>query len=351
MLNAVVVDNVQKIQDEVAALRQENSDLHATNALLRQEVAEARLAADAISRQSAACRQSAARRPWSGAFLRHGVRRLWRRLRPVSGMRPTIGVFLHLYYADLAVEFAAAIARVPEPKRLYISTDTAEKAASIAQAFAAGGETRADIRVFPNRGFDIGPFLVGFREEIGRQDLVLRLHGKKSTQLGDAAGAAWRRQLVDALLGDTERIQAILRAFRSRPDLGMVYPEHWAGLYRLYDAPIAIGSNLVTMAKLLDRYAVPLPAHFPIEFPSGSMFWCRPRALAPWMRFDFSWDSFEESREEARDASLAHALERLFLFGCGLEGMTWARADAMPRPEAGEDASSVRMDFSLKKTR
>jgi len=332
MQNFTVTDNEIKLQNKLAALRQENSDLHATNATLRQQVAEARLEAAAVSRQITYFRQLAARGPWSLGSLSLRMRRWLRRLATPPGKPATVGVFLHLYYDDLAAEFATSLARIPEPKRIYISTDTAEKAASIAQAFAVEGGAPADIRVFPNRGFDVGPFLVGFREEIGRNDLVLRLHGKKSTQLGEAAGTAWRHELLDALVGDAERIQTILQAFRHWPDLGMVYPEHWEGLYRLYDAPIAIGSNLVRMAELLARYAVPLPANLPIEFPSGSMFWCRPKALAPWLRFDFSWDSFEESREGVRDASLAHALERLFLFGCGLEGLTWARADALPRP-------------------
>ena len=319
-------------QAELAALRQENSDLHATNAVLRQQVAVARVETSVVSRQAEHYRYLATQKIEKPGFVRAGAHRLKRLLKTLC-KKQTIGVFLHLYYPDLAPEFATAIARVPEPKRIHISTDTAEKAAVIAEAFAAGGRT-PDVRVFPNRGFDIGPFLVGFREEIGRYDVLLRLHGKKSTQLGEAAGTAWRRELVESLIGDEARIKAILQAFRRWPQLGMVYPAHWEGLYQLYDSPIAIGSNLTQMAELLHRYAVPLPANFPIEFPSGSMFWCRPKALAPWLRFQFTWESFDETREVARDASLAHALERLFLFGCGLEGLTWARADAVSQSGA-----------------
>lgn len=246
----------------------------------------------------------------------------------------TIGVFVHLYYDDLAPELAGYINRIEPAKRVYISTDTSDKAARIREAFATAGlEQETDVRVFPNRGFDIGPFLVGFAAEIGQHALILRLHGKKSAHLGEAAGTAWRQLLLDSLLGSPERIQAILAAFQHFPNLGLVCPEHWDGLYQLYDAPIAIGSNLTQMAALLARYDVPLAAGTPIDFPSGSMFWCRSQALAPWLRFGFSWESFEESGDEARDASLAHALERSFLFGCGLERLTWARANQLPTAE------------------
>lgn len=316
---------------ELAKLRQENQDLHGANAALRQDVAEARLEAAALARQAEQWRQRAGEGPWYLGRLRTWLGRSLRRLRTPRAERGAVGVFVHLFYADLAEEFVGYLARVPEPKRLYLSTDTADKAAHIERVVVAAGlADRTDLRVFPNRGFDVGPFLVGFREEIRRHELILRLHGKKSTQLGEA-GPVWRREILDSLLGDAQRVAAILSALRRRPELGLVFPEHWAGLYRLYDAPIAIGSNLVTMAKLLSRHGVELPANLPIEFPSGSMFWCRSRVLEPWLRFDFSWDSFEESREDVRDASLAHALERLFLFGCGLEGLTWARADALVR--------------------
>lgn len=323
---------------ELARLRQENQDLHGANAALRQDVAEERLKAAGLARQvehwrhqAEVLRQAMEQDPWHVRRLRTWLGRTLRQLRTPRAEREAVGVFVHLFYADLAEEFAGYLARVPEPKRLYLSTDTPDKAAHIERVVAAAGlADRADIRVFPNRGFDVGPFLVGFREEIRKHELILRLHGKKSTQLGEA-GPVWRREILDSLLGDAARIERILSTLRAQPELGMVFPEHWAGLYRLYDAPIAIGSNLVTMAKLLSRYDVALPDNLPIEFPSGSMFWCRSRVLEPWLRFDFSWDSFEESREDVRDASLAHALERLFLFGCGLEGLTWARADALVR--------------------
>lgn len=323
--------------EALARLRRENHSLHAINAALRQELAVAQGETAAVSRRErqltqelGAIRNSV---PWK---LLKPLRDVRRKLlghaagAPQAGPREAIGVFVHLYYDDLAPELAGYLCRIPEPKRVYVSTDTAEKAQRIADAFVAAGlGSVVDVRTFPNRGFDIGPFLVGFDKEIRQHALIVRLHGKKSSHLGEEAGTAWRRMLLDSLLGEAGRVDAILAAFNRYPDLGMVCPEHWDGLYRLYDAPIAIGSNLDKMAELLARYDVPLAAGTPVDFPSGSMFWCRPQALAPWLRFGFSWESFEESRDEARDASLAHALERLFLFGCGLEGLTWARANRL----------------------
>lgn len=349
------------LMEELSALRQENQDLHGVNATLRQELAVAQLETHAVAqRERFLTGQVNTLTQTLGAVqgsvswkitkpIRWARRRalaLRDKVRPVGPVRTepaatpapqdgaweTIGVFAHLYYEDLAPELAAYIARVPDPKRLYLSTNTPGKATRIQEAFARVlPDQQPEIRVFPNRGFDIAPFLVGFAAEIQRHALVVRLHGKKSSHLGEGAGATWRHMLLDSLLGDAARIQAILAAFRRFPDLGLVCPEHWDGLYQLYDTPIAMGSNLAKMAEVLARYDVPLTANTPIDFPSGSMFWCRSQALAPWLRFGFSWESFEESCDAVRDASLAHALERSFLFGCGLEGLTWARANALPR--------------------
>lgn len=341
-------------QTELSALRQENQDLHFVNAALRQQVAvaqleeasvaqqvaylrqtieqvaPARLTGAATSRQIAYLRKKISRSPWLILRLLGTIKEKILQLTQPKPLSESIGVFLHLYYDDLAAELATYIARVPEPKRIYISTDQPEKATHIAAVFAAAGlAAQTDVRVFPNRGYDVGPFLVGFCEEIRQHDILLRLHGKKSTQLGEAVGDAWRRQLLDSLVGDAERVRQIVAALRRTPDLGMVCPEHWEGLYRVYGTPFAIGSNWLKMGELLSRYAIALPPNMPIDFPSGSMFWCRRQALEPWLRFNFSWESFDESREDVRDASLAHALERLFLFGCGLEGLTWARANTL----------------------
>uniref|UniRef100_I2Q7R7 Lipopolysaccharide biosynthesis protein n=1 Tax=Desulfovibrio sp. U5L TaxID=596152 RepID=I2Q7R7_9BACT len=356
------------IRDERNALRRENTELHRENALLRQRIAVEMLQKATAIEHVNAVKHHENELEATTAGLRNEITKIyasssWRITKPLRQLRqllsrtgrplfrkqvpealstdppdnaaaqPTqpIGVFLHLYYEDLAGELAGYIGRVPDPKRVYVSTDTPEKAGHIRRVFTeAGLGEMTEIRVVPNRGFDIGPFLVGFGKEIQQHDIIVRLHGKKSTQLGEEAGTVWRRMLLDSLLGDATRVEAILAALRRRPDLGLVCPEHWDGLYALYESPIAIGSNLVRMAELLARYNVPLSAGTPIDFPSGSMFWCRRQALAPWLRFGFTWDSFETSGEEARDASLAHALERLFLFGCGLENLSWARADRLP---------------------
>lgn len=348
------------LMEELSALRQENHNLHGINAALRQQLAVGRLETDAVARRErhlngqveqldqrlASLHASVSwkvtkpirwARRW-GLALRDklppaAAARVQPRRKPVEQEETwgAIGVFAHIYYEDLAPELAAYVARVPEPRRVYLSTDTEAKATRIREACVAAGLGQAvDVRVFPNRGFDVAPFLVGFASEIERHALVVRLHGKKSSHLGEEAGTVWRRMLLDSLLGDDDRVKAILAAFRRLPHLGLVCPEHWDGLYRLYDAPISVGSNLAAMARLLGRYNVPLSAATPIDFPSGSMFWCRSAALAPWLRFGFSWESFEVSGEESRDASVAHAVERSFLFGCGLEGLTWARADRLP---------------------
>jgi lipopolysaccharide biosynthesis protein len=204
---------------------------------------------------------------------------------------------------------------------VYVSTTSELKASLIQMAFAREGIGNVVVKVLPNAGFDIGPFLFGFQEEIRRHDICLRLHSKKSTH-GDATfGIAWRRHIMRELLDDPNRVRIAVEGFLRHTELGMIVPAHWRGVGQ----HIGIGDNWVWFKWLLDRLGIAVDPEQPIDYPSGSMFWFRSAALEPLLALKLTSEDFAESNEENRDSTLAHGVERVFLFAAAKAGMTWAR--------------------------
>ena len=247
-----------------------------------------------------------------------------------TALSQSLGVFLHIYYPYVAGEMLACLRHLPESARIHISTDSDTKRDDLQRLFDKEGfGQRTELRVCPNRGWDIAPFLLGFEDRIPNYSLIVRLHSKRSGFLPEETGAAWRAMLYSSLAGSAGRVNAIMQAFADDPQLGMVCPPQAPH----YEGSVDCGANLSQMQKILRAHDILLQPGTPIDFPMGSMFWCRPEVLYPWLNGRFSYDDFAPtSGGGARDGSLAHALERLFFFGCGITGHSWARIQAFPDP-------------------
>lgn len=233
-----------------------------------------------------------------------------------------LGVFLHIYYTDIAQEMIEYLKNLPDKPHLHISTDTEEKKNILLHKFEDNDFSEyINIRVCPNRGWDIGPFLIEFGGVLPQYKLILRLHSKRSTQFFEEVGNNWRRMLFSSLAGSVDRVNGILHAFQQDPTLGMICPPVVA--HNVND--IHFGGNYATMRNLLMPYGIHLQPDTEINFPVGSMFWCRPVVLYPWLAKRFSYSDFSFTSEHERDGSLAHAMERLFFYGCGITGHYWAR--------------------------
>jgi len=157
-------------------------------------------------------------------------------LSALRGLEPRgrIAVVLHLFYPELWEEMREAIARISEPFDLLV---TLVKGSSdhmgplITESFE-----HACIVNFENRGRDIGPFMALVRSGVlFRYELICKVHAKRSNHRED--GDAWRRALIDGVLGSPTRVKQIVARFRADADLGMVLadrntyegPDRWAG--------------------------------------------------------------------------------------------------------------------------
>ena len=94
----------------------------------------------------------------------------------------------------------------------------------------------------------------------------------------------------------------IISEFYRDPSLGLVFPETqiWSAGPRIF----AIASTLAQRIGIDHA----LPIHF--NFPAGTMFWARPKALGPLFDLGFDWGDYPDEPLPS-DGTLLHALERL----------------------------------------
>ena len=97
-------------------------------------------------------------------------------------------------------------------------------------------------------------------------------------------------------------IRSVMSGFEEDRDLGLVFP----------DDPHVIGwdKNLAHAQELAGRMGLPLPLPRSINFPAGTMFWARSRALKPLFDLRLDWEDYPAEPLPV-DGSMLHAIERL----------------------------------------
>ncbi|WP_045760998.1 glycoside hydrolase family 99-like domain-containing protein [Xanthomonas albilineans] len=223
-------------------------------------------------------------------------------LRPSPNPTPRIAVVVHVWYIEALAAIAAALARWPQPPRIIVTTDAAHADAS-ASVMASHG-LASELRVHPNRGRDVLPFL----HEADRLcnegvDLVLKLHTKRSLHRHD--GERWTAELLASLSPPDDGPETCIRKFLEQPDLGLLAPRG-----HLLPLETYLGSNADELDFLAARLGIATRGE-DLRFPAGTMFWARLQALRPVLDAHLSPDDFQPEQAQT-DGTLAHALERAF---------------------------------------
>ncbi|WFP62236.1 rhamnan synthesis F family protein [Mesorhizobium sp. WSM4904] len=236
-----------------------------------------------------------------------------------------IAVIVHVFYTEVFPEILAALRNVGKDFSLYVSTVDNSKAAAVRRMCEENGFERIDIRIFENRGRDIAPKIVGFRDIYDRHEFFLHLHTKKSPHLSALEG--WRSYLIDNLIGSKEIVKSVFSIFMSNPKIGIIYPQHYAPIQ-----PMLNWGFDFNMAKgLLRRANWDLSKDSVLEFPSGSMFWGRSAALKPLLDLELSFDDFPDEVGQV-DGTLAHAIERSYLHFAECAGFSWLKIQKSTEP-------------------
>jgi len=235
--------------------------------------------------------------------------------RPLAPLK--IAVHGHFHYPELLPDFIRRLGRNGSSFDLYLSTTTQAKADDLAGTVAAFALNNVDIAVGGNRGRNLAPFLKGLCDgRYSGYDVVGHFHGKRSVHVDSTTGERWRNFLWEHLVGGQFAMaDLVLRAIADDPRLGLVFAED--PNLNGWDENLEIAEALAARMK----FRRPLPTHF--DFPIGTMFWARPRALEPLLRLELRDEDFPPEPLPI-DGTLLHALERIIPFAVEEAGFAYA---------------------------
>ena len=232
-----------------------------------------------------------------------------------------IAIQLHLFYVDLAEEFASYLKNMPFAFDLLLSIVDEGQKAHVEEVFTAKNIphlNRLIVRVVPNRGRDVAPFLIGFGDLLDDYDFIAHIHSKKSLYTGSEQ-VEWRNYLLDCLLGDAAKIRRIFALFVKRPNLGLLYPQPADNVPY---AAFTWLSNRAVGAKLLGILDVPNSPTAYFDFSAGTMFWARTKAIRRLYTSGLKLEDFAEEQHQ-NDGTIAHAVERVLALTVTAEGMDY----------------------------
>ena len=221
-----------------------------------------------------------------------------------------LAVVGHFFYIEQTEAILELLRKLPFEFDLYASAP--EGRSLRVQEFLTSffPEKKITFRTVPNRGYDIAPFVCEFRDVYPAYDLVLKVHTKKSSHTYGLKG--WGDYLLKNMVGSPEEVLAILKMFDEDKKLGLIYPEI-IPFFREEIAKDPWQGNWDICQEWGLRLGLPFRREMPLDFPAGSMFWFRPKALEPLLGLGLSFDDFPEGKYFHRNGTLAHAIERLFV--------------------------------------
>jgi lipopolysaccharide biosynthesis protein len=223
----------------------------------------------------------------------------------------------HFHYPELLPDLLGRLVQNQAHCDLFLTTTAAEKVEDLRHAARNYGRGKVEILLTPNRGRDIGAFLELKDRLSTGYDIIGHIHGKRSPLEGDRQmGERWRVFLWDNLsCCHAPMIDFILARFARDETLGIVFPED--------PNLVSWGENREIAERLMARMGLPalLPTHF--DFPVGTMFWARPRALKPLFDLALTWNDYPPE-PVPYDGTILHAIERLLPFVVRSGGYTYA---------------------------
>jgi lipopolysaccharide biosynthesis protein len=215
-----------------------------------------------------------------------------------------VAIHAHFFYPELASDFLCKIGSNNSRCDLLISTTEKAKMDQIYRRVQSYDRGDVSVRIVPNRGRDMGAFLTSFANDVLEYDVIGHLHSKRSLYIGDPTlGESWREFLWQHLLGSLfPMMDIIVEHFANDDRLGIVFPEE----LRLTGWDL----NQNIAACLAKRLGIEIPLWPFFDFPVGTMFWARPRALRSLFELNLDWQDYPEEPIPI-DGTILHALERL----------------------------------------
>ncbi len=247
-----------------------------------------------------------------------------------------VALIMHMHFPDLIDECLHYAMSMPDYADIYITTNSEEKRKMIEKAFSVM-PNKIDIKVTPNRGRDVGPFLVESREYIYNYDYICHTHDKKVGQARPLSiGQSFSYRCFENVLSSTVFVENVIDLLEKNSRMGIVMPPPPNHSDYYLTSGAEWGSSYEATCELAEMLGINVPMSADKEpiSPLGSVFWARTDALRK--LFDYPW-TYEAFPEEpvANDGTILHAVERIYSFAAQNNGYFagWLLSENMAQNE------------------
>ncbi len=224
-----------------------------------------------------------------------------------------IGVFGHFYFDDMFDEVISFLSNIPYNFDLFITTGCNSSEKRIHDKI---NKSKLKVNMFKtlvveNRGRDVAPWLLEFKEKHLDYDIALKIQTKKSSYAPENFGYKWNEYLMKSLLYSEEYVSGVINLFLNDKNLGIVYPSYPPIINLVTPHCYSSSTEECDFIKIwLKRLNLDPPAETnqPV-FPVGTMFWYRPKAIKKLINYNIKLKDFPDEPLPVKGTSV-HGLER-----------------------------------------
>ncbi|MCV3210529.1 hypothetical protein OHD62_29715 [Mesorhizobium sp. YC-39] len=220
-------------------------------------------------------------------------------LRP-SRSKPRVGVFLHIFYPDAALQIIELLSRIQDEYSLVVTHSGCLDEGL--QREISGLRRPTIYKSVSNLGHDVYPFLTALQiPEVSEFEIVCKLHTKR----GDNPMAlSWRKEMLSATIGNPKLFGRIVEAFATNRKACLLGPET---TYK--SAKAFMYKNEARVTALAKSTGISTESDW--GFFAGTTFWAQRRLFDPILVIPEAELDFADGLS-AGDGEMSHAMERFF---------------------------------------
>lgn len=225
-----------------------------------------------------------------------------------------LAVFAHLHYEEQFEEAVNILKRIPYVYDLYISTTGKDKAKTLYTMVKKTDQhvtiDKLEIRVFNNRGRDVAPWLLGFKDIQYDYDLALKFHLKNRISYNEIYLNELTSFILNCTIASPSYVGNIVNMFNRNPKLGIAFHPYPPCLLLQYHHRLTGDNNTfkATRNALKKCNINYFNENRQIIFPQN-IFWYRPQSLKKLFESNITYEDFPPEPYPL-DATIGHGLER-----------------------------------------
>lgn len=221
-----------------------------------------------------------------------------------------IAILLNLYYPEMVKMFYDYIRQIPDYIDVYVKSSNDEVFNILNSLQEHSDNSRSIIcRKKINRGRDISAFLVENDELIDKYDFLCFLHDKRAKNDVEKDDVAfWIFNLIENSIGSTIYINNLISTMIAEPRIGLIIPPE--PIFKSFTKGTWGRRNLSLAEAVLKRIGIEKDICTTLSPSLGTVFWCRTKALAPLLCYEWKYDDFDDE-PMPDDGTISHAIERI----------------------------------------